>query len=732
MINARWKLSTGSTSVSSLPYNVVTSGVAVPSTLAANTWGEIFGIFKAPANTISVAFYLTKAASYTTGTLTVDSVKATRASNGELIVDGSITGNHIAASSVDAGVLKAGTITGDLIAGKVITADKLVLTSTDNVMPEGDFASGGVQWGITNTTPYFIDATGARNGGPAFRIANSAAQSGKYNNTYIPVEAPDANGVGGSSYRASVWVKSDVAVPANAITIYVRKVNAAGTITPAALVSNSTSQSANTWFKLSGVYTVPSDAISITFGLFKQNTLTSGSTWFDNLIVTRAGDGSLVLDGSMDAKTITGGTIQTSSSASRGIKLTPSALTGYDGSGNVMFSLNSGTGALTLVGSVQTASDISGSTITGGTVQTTSTANRGVKITSSGLMGYDNSGVANFSLTTAGVLAIRGDILSGSTITGATIVGGTLKTAPSGARVEIDSPNGLRVFDSSANVLLQASGSGVSITGEFKASGMTGQASGAVPLDTMIGQLRFTTANDNTTPSLYFQKQGTVVNSTGNPTGYFPPRVFTVDGTSLMMIGAQYASPSGSAALTLANQDPGIATLYATKKVEITSWYGGSIKVGDLNYGTTTITGTSVDIGAAADNVTVNGDPIGWKNIVATQPSYASVYTTYTGFASPTYYKDAANVYLSGVVGCSSANITLLGATYYQIGTIPSAYAPVADLIFPVVVSPAMDKSVFLVVRTTGSLEYYSPTGMTLTKANFYIGIGAAKWLRKA
>ena len=660
MINARWKLSTGSSSVSSMPYNVVTSGVAVPSTLAANTWGEIFGMFKAPANTISVAFYLTKAAAYTTGTLTVDSVKVTRASNGELIVDGSITGDQIKVNSVNANVLQANTITGDLIVGKAITADKLVIASTDNVMPEGDFTAGGVQWGIAtpNVTPYFIDPTGARNGGPAFRIANSAAQHGKYNTTYIPVEAPDANGNGGSSYRASVWVKSDVAVPANAITIYVRKVNAAGTITPAALVSNSTSQSANTWFKLTGVYTVPSDAVSITFGLFKQNTLASGSTWFDNLIVSRAGDGNLVLDGAMDAKSITGGTIQTSASANRGIKLTPTALTGYDGSGNVTFSLTASTG-------------------------------------------------------------------------GSTITGGTFRTAPSGARVEIDTANGLRVIDGSANTLLQASGSGVAITGEFKATGMTGQASGASPLDTMIGQVRFSTNNDNTTPALYFLKQGNVIHSQANQTGFFPPRVMTIDGTSLYMIGAQNASVSGSAALTLAaNSDPGIGMLYATKKAEVSSWFGGSVQIGNLSYGTTAVNGTTVDISAAGDKVSIHGELYGWKNITPTQPTYSSVYTTYSGFASPVYYRDGVNVYLSGVVGCSSANITLLATTYYQIGTIPSSYAPAADMIFPVVVSPSMDKSVFLVVRSTGALEYYSPTGMTLTKTNFYIGIGAAKWLR--
>ena len=735
MINARWKLSTGSTSVSSMPYNVVTSGVAVPSTLAANTWGEIFGIFKAPANTISVAFYITKAAAYTTGTLTVDSVKATRASNGELIVDGSITGDQIKAQSVNANVLQAQTITGDLIKSNTIAVSNLVVASVDNLVTEGDFTANLTYWGGAGA-PYLLDATGSRAGGPSFKITNSAAQQGRYNTEYIPVESPETSATQGASFRVSVWAKSDVSVPNAAVAIYVRRKHADGTTSVALLASNSGVQTAGSWFKVSGIYTVPyvtpSPVVAITVGLYKQNTLTTGSTWFDSLSVTRAADGNLVLDGAMDAKTITGGTIQTSSSANRGIKLTPSALTGYDGSGNVMFSLNSGTGALTLVGSVQTSSDISGSTITGGTIQSTSTANRGIKLTSAELTGYDNSGVKNFALTSAGALTIRGDILSGSTITGASIVGGTLKTAPSGARVEIDSPNGLRVFDSSANVLLQASGSGVSITGEFKASGMTGQSSGAVALDTIIGQVRFTTANDNTTPALYFQKQGSVIHSQANPTGYFPPRVFTIDGTSLYMIGAQSAAVSGSAALTLGNQDPGIATLYATKKVEITSWFGGSIKVGDLNYGTTTITGTSVDIGAAGDVVTVNGDPIGWKTITASQPTYASVYTTYTGFASPTYYKDASTVYLNGVVGCSSTSITLLGATYYQIGTIPSAYAPQADTLFPVVVSPSMDKSLFLVVRSTGSIEYYSPTGMTLTKANFYIGIGGAKWLRKA
>lgn len=744
MINARFKLTTGGPTTISMPYNVVTNGVAVPSTLAAGVWGEVFGTIKAPDEAVSVAFSVSTSSGFS-GTLTVDSVKVTRASNGELIVDGSITGDQIKAQSVDAKVLKASTITGDLIVGKTISVEKLLIASTDNVVSNGDFMAGDASWG-TMGTPYFIDPTGARDGTAAFKIVNSAAQHGRYNLTYIPVEAPETSTTQGSSYRMSVWAKSDVAVPNAAVSVYVRRKKADGTITPVLLASNVGAQPANTWFKISGIYTVPFDAVSpviaITFGLYKQNTLTSGNTWFDSLIVTRAGDSNLVLDGAMDAKSITGGTIQTSASANRGIKLTPSAFTGYDGSGNVMFNL-SNTGSLTLKGSIESGSTIdgtaiTGSTITGGTVQSSASANRGIKLTSAELVGYDNAGVKNFILSSAGDLTLRDSLLTGGSITGSTITGGLFRTATTGARVEIDSPNGLRVLNSSGDALLQATGTGVSMTGEMKATGVVGMTP-ATAMDVVVGSQRFTTVNDNKTGMLYFLPAGKpAIHSQANPTGYFPPAIRSWDGESIQMVSGTSPSftASNSSVIVGFHPDlgshPGTVQVYATDHLRLRTFTGGTISIGDQNFGGTVLSGNSVNIEPGSGGLFVKGEGFGWADTTKTNLSYVSVYQAYSGFQAPQYYRDPTNVYLTGMVGCSSTSITLLAATTYQIGSVPSGYAPVSDQVFPVAVSPSMSASTFVYVRANGNIEYYSPTGVTLTKANFYIGLGSIKWVRKA
>lgn len=109
-------------------------------------------------------------------------------------------------------------------------------------------------------------------------------------------------------------------------------------------------------------------------------------------------------------------------------------LTGYDSVGNLKVSIDAGTGAFYTSGPVISGGDISGATVTGGVVQTTSTANRGIKMNSSYLIAYDNSGNATFSINASnGAVAMKGDLTSGSTVTGAIVRGSTLSTSISGS-----------------------------------------------------------------------------------------------------------------------------------------------------------------------------------------------------------------------------------------------------------------------------------------------------------
>lgn len=137
----------------------------------------------------------------------------------------------------------------------------------------------------------------------------------------------------------------------------------------------------------------------------------------------------------INAATFTGGTIQTTSDANKGVKLTSGGLVAYGSDGKPSFTLKASDGSLNLNGAVMTNSTVSaatvnggvitganlnGVTITGGTIQTVGTVNRGVKITSAGLKAWDGNGNQTLDL-------------NGSTNT----MTGTFRTADSGARIEI-------------------------------------------------------------------------------------------------------------------------------------------------------------------------------------------------------------------------------------------------------------------------------------------------------
>lgn len=122
----------------------------------------------------------------------------------------------------------------------------------------------------------------------------------------------------------------------------------------------------------------------------------------------------------LDLPTITGGLFQTDADASEGIKINSSALTAYNSSTHTAtLVIDAATGAITMTGPVMTAADISGSTVTGGTVQSEATASRGVKINSAGMVLYDGSGTATLTLTAStGAIVLTGDMTGGGTITG--------------------------------------------------------------------------------------------------------------------------------------------------------------------------------------------------------------------------------------------------------------------------------------------------------------------------
>ena len=183
-------------------------------------------------------------------------------------------------------------------------------------------------------------------------------------------------------------------------------------------------------------------------------------------------DGAIQSGGEITGAVITGGTVQTNAAANRGIKLKDNNLDAYmaagtrfmrvneaglwfnDGSADVLsFTQSNGAWKLRLTGAIQAGGAISGATVTGSTVQTTATANRGVKLysgdtTTGNLDVYRADGKLFFRVNEDGLsvkdgdtnllsfakvnnawkLSLKGAIQSGGEISGAAITGGVIRT----------------------------------------------------------------------------------------------------------------------------------------------------------------------------------------------------------------------------------------------------------------------------------------------------------------
>lgn len=217
-----------------------------------------------------------------------------RRAQGTLLVDGSIKTNHMASGTIDAGVLVAGSITGTEIQSKAIGTDKLIISSTDNLILEADFGNNGSSWEMG--TYKSIDATAGRGSTKALKITGTAtAVTLKNMGNKIPISA-DAR------FRGAMWVKSSIATTANAFKIVGRFWTSNIAYTDIDIAA-SPALTANTWTKVEGMVpaTIPSTAWAAEFYIRIANTSTTQITHVDFVSVTRAADGKLIVDGAITA-----------------------------------------------------------------------------------------------------------------------------------------------------------------------------------------------------------------------------------------------------------------------------------------------------------------------------------------------------------------------------------------------------------------------------------------------
>lgn len=192
--------------------------------------------------------------------------------------------------------------------------------------------------------------------------------------------------------------------------------------------------------------------------------------------------GSVTLVGTVKASQVTGSTITTTNGR---MLWNDDGLVLKDANGSITLYARSMDGSVTMKGSLTSGSTLSGVTVTGSIIQTTGAANRGVKLTSGGLVGYDSSGNAKFALDTNGNLKMDGGILANGTLTAPTVNAGVMTSTVINAPVVQSSTaentgwklrgNALDMWDSKRSHTVHLDGEGTNnlLTGTFQ-TGLSG------------------------------------------------------------------------------------------------------------------------------------------------------------------------------------------------------------------------------------------------------------------
>ena len=323
--------------------------LSVPYNTVQTAWTKVSTVYEVPATGVS-SLTLSLNFDHTVGTVWIDSLVVRKQVSATLIQNGAIKTEHVTLGTLDGGVLSAGSVKALQVGAKAITADKLVITSTDNLVQEGTFNASGVSWELPAN--FAINATAGRNSTPAMVITNTAALQTSYNAVGNPTKVPiEVQSNGGAAYRVIGWVNSSASVAASGAYISVRFLSSTGSTSVSSVYAPGT-LAADTWTEISGLVVAPANTISIAVAINSAAALSTGTLKWDMVSVTRASTGSLIVDGAIDGKTITGATIRTADPALGGARVVmdSTGLKAWDAN-NKQYLTADGTG-LTMVGTV--------------------------------------------------------------------------------------------------------------------------------------------------------------------------------------------------------------------------------------------------------------------------------------------------------------------------------------------------------------------------------------------
>lgn len=347
--------------------------------------------------------------------------------------------SHQVLASLDLGKATVGELDGGRIRAGTVTADRLLVGIGDNLAPDPNFQVPAA-W----TTPAWVDpkASGYRTTG-SLVLPASTSQRGAYMTTRGALPAS-------RRARFSVWVKSATPLAVNDIRVFARAYKQDGTwvfMTPS-FVGNTDPIPAGTWARVVGEFAGPEDGATFTVGMFAQPS--TGTVTFSEFQMTGLTEGALIVNGSITGKQLQGESVaaevvRSMTAEHRNLVVTESAILqhttllgttvadelnvrklirGRDAilDGTVDVAQLNVTGAMsaeivramdiqarrgiftegltaqdatllgTTVAETLNAETVAARIMTSGLLQTTTAANRGVKIDNNGIRAWDSSG----------------------------------------------------------------------------------------------------------------------------------------------------------------------------------------------------------------------------------------------------------------------------------------------------------------------------------------------------
>lgn len=256
------------------------------------------------------------------------------------------------------------------------------------------------------------------------------------------------------------------------------------------------------------------------------------------------------------------------------------------------------------------AGDISWNSTTGAI-----TGGSGVVINRAGIIGA-SGGVTTFAIdATTGDATFSGDItastVTGGTITGATITGGTIRTASSGARVQLlSSTNTLQILDSSGVVRAESYSNG------WQFNNSVGTARGRVFIENTFGNLQL----QATSADLFLTAASDITFAPGNGSISMYIDAVTKDlvlNSGDLVLGSTTIAGGGSWTLTLPSTNGSSGQFLQTDGSGNTTWatVSGGATTALSNLASVAINTSLISDTASTDNLGSSGIP--WNNVYA-------------------------------------------------------------------------------------------------------------------